>query len=98
VRGGRFKIVNCRFFNNACASAGPDVGGAAIRVFSQYNNLPVYVVNSTFDGAEGYGNFGSNGGGISSIAFHGLLSIVFFLKTGLLAMVETRPSRNYRWR
>jgi len=34
------KIVNCRFFNNACASAGPDVGGAAIRVFSQYNNLP----------------------------------------------------------
>jgi hypothetical protein len=67
VRGGRFKAVNCRFFNNACASAGPDVGGAAIRVFSQYNNLPVYIVNSTFGGAEGYGNFGSNGGGISSI-------------------------------
>lgn len=67
VRGGRFKVVNCRFFNNACDSLGPDVGGAAIRVFSQYNNLPVYVVNSTFGGAEGYGNFGSNGGGISSI-------------------------------
>ena len=42
-------------------------GGAAIRVFSQYNNLPVYVVNSTFGGAEGYGNWGSNGGAISSI-------------------------------
>ena len=67
VRGGRFKVVNCRFFNNACDSLGPDVGGAAIRVFSQFNNLPVYVVNSTFGGAEGYGNFGSNGGGISSI-------------------------------
>jgi hypothetical protein len=67
VRGGRFKVVNCRFFNNACDSLGPDVGGAAIRVFSQYDNLPVYVVNSTFGGAEGYGNFGSNGGGISSI-------------------------------
>ena len=67
VRGGRFKVVNCRFFNNACDSLGPDVGGAAIRVFSQYNNLPVYVVNSTFGGAPGYGNFGSNGGGISSI-------------------------------
>ncbi len=67
VRGGRFKVVNCRFFNNTCDSLGPDVGGAAIRVFSQYNNLPVYVVNSTFGGAEGYGNFGSNGGGISSI-------------------------------
>ncbi len=67
VRGGRFKVVNCRFFNNACDSLGPDVGGAAIRVFSQYNNLPVYVVNSTFGGAQGYGNFGSNGGGVSSI-------------------------------
>jgi hypothetical protein len=67
VRGGRFKVVNSRFFNNVCASLGPDVGGAAIRVFSQYNNLPVYVVNSTFGGAAGYGNTGANGGGISSI-------------------------------
>lgn len=67
VRGGRFKAVNCRFFNNTCDSLGPDVGGAAIRVFSQYNNLPVYIVNCTFGGKPGYGNFGSNGGGISSI-------------------------------
>lgn len=67
VRGGRFKAVNCRFFNNACDSLGPDVGGAAIRVFSQFNSQPVYIVNCTFGGAEGYGNFGSNGGGISSI-------------------------------
>ena len=67
VRGGRLKIVNCRFFNNACDSLGPDVGGAALRVFSQYKNLPVYVINSTFGGAPGYGNFGANGGGISSI-------------------------------
>jgi len=67
VRGGRFKAVNCRFFNNTCDSLGPDVGGAAIRVFSQYNNLPVYIVNTTFGGAPGYGNLGSNGGGISSI-------------------------------
>lgn len=67
VRGGRFKVVNCRFFNNYCAEEGPDVGGACIRVFSQYNDQPVYVVNSTFGGAEGYGNLCSNGGGISSI-------------------------------
>jgi len=67
VRGGRFKAVNCRFFNNTCDSLGPDVGGAAIRVFSQYHNLPVYIVNCTFGGAPGYGNFGANGGGISSI-------------------------------
>ncbi len=67
VRGGRFKAVNCRFFNNTCDSLGPDTGGAAIRVFSQYNNLPVYIINCTFGGAQGYGNFGSNGGAISSI-------------------------------
>jgi hypothetical protein len=67
VRGGRFKVVNCRFFNNACAGSGPDVGGGAIRVFDQYNDLPVYVVNTTFGGAQGYGNFGSNGGAVSSI-------------------------------
>jgi hypothetical protein len=67
VRGGGFKVVNCRFFNNVCADSGPDVGGAAIRVFSQYNDLPVYVVNTTFGGAPGYGNVGANGGGISSI-------------------------------
>lgn len=67
VRGGRFKIVNSRFFNNVCASLGPDVGGAAVRVFSQYNNQPVYVVNSTFGGMAGYGNTGANGGAVSSI-------------------------------
>lgn len=67
VRGGRFKIVKSRFFRNVCASTGPDVGGAAVRVFSQYMGKPVYIVKSTFGGAAGYGNVGSNGGGISSI-------------------------------
>ncbi len=67
VRGGRFKIVNSRFFNNVCDDTGPDVGGAAVRVFSQYQGLPVYVVQSTFGGGEGYGNVCSNGGGLSSI-------------------------------
>lgn len=67
VRGGRFKVVNSRFFNNVCQSTGPDVGGAAIRVFSQYNNLPVYITNTTFGGGNGYGNTGANGGAISSI-------------------------------
>jgi hypothetical protein len=67
VRGGRFKIVNCRFFNNICASTGPDVGGGAVRVFSQYKNQPVYVVNATFGGKAGLGNVGSNGGALSSI-------------------------------
>lgn len=67
ARGGRLKIVNSRFFNNVCADTGPDVGGAAVRVFSQHEGRPVYVVNTTFGGAEGFGNTCSNGGGISSI-------------------------------
>lgn len=67
VRGGRFKAVHCRFINNVCDSTGPDIGGAAIRVFSQYNDLPVYIVDSVFGGGEGLGNSCSNGGGISSI-------------------------------
>ena len=67
VRGGRFKVINSRFFNNVCADVGPDVGGAGIRVFDQFEDRPVYVVNSTFGGADGFGNACSNGGGISSI-------------------------------
>jgi hypothetical protein len=60
-------VINSRFFNNVCADTGPDVGGAAIRALSQHQGQPVYVVNSTFGGAEGLGNTCSNGGGISSI-------------------------------
>ncbi len=67
VRGGRFKIVNSRFFNNTCEDTGPDLGGAAVRVLSQYQGLPVYVVHSTFGGGDAYGGVCSNGGGLSSI-------------------------------
>ncbi|HJK93253.1 MAG TPA: hypothetical protein RMH85_22440 [Polyangiaceae bacterium LLY-WYZ-15_(1-7)] len=67
VRGGRFKIVNSRFFRNRCDETGPDVGGAAVRVLSQFEDRPVYVVNSTFGGSEELGNVCSNGGGLSSI-------------------------------
>lgn len=67
VRGGRFKVVNSRFFRNQCDPAGPDVGGAAIRSFSQYQNLPVYVTGSTFGGRSDLANVCSNGGGLSSI-------------------------------
>jgi hypothetical protein len=65
--GGRFKVINSRFFNNVCAELGPDVGGGAIRVLQQFESRPVYVVNSTFGGADGLGNSGSNGGALSSI-------------------------------
>ncbi len=67
VRGGRFKVVNSRFFHNVCDPSGPDLGGAAVRVLSQYDNLPVYVVNSTFGGSPTLGGACSNGGGLSSI-------------------------------
>jgi len=67
VRGGRFRAVNTRFFNNVCADVGPDVGGGALRVFDQFEDRPVYIVNSTFGGAPELGNVCSNGGGLSSI-------------------------------
>jgi len=67
ARGGRLKIVNSRFFRNQCDATGPDVGGGAVRAFNQYNNLPLYVVNSTFGGRSDLGNFCSNGGALSSI-------------------------------
>ena len=67
ARGGRLKVVNSRFFGNRCDEVGPDVGGGGIRAFDQFDDLPLYVVNSTFGGAEGLGNECSNGGGINSI-------------------------------
>lgn len=67
VRGGRFKVVNSRFVRNRCDRTGPDLGGAAIRVLSQHDNKPVYVVGSTFGGTAGQGGSCSNGGALSSI-------------------------------
>lgn len=65
--GGRFKAVNAVFVRNRCDDRGPDVGGAAIRVFQQFDDLPAYVVNCTFGGSEALGNECSNGAGLSSI-------------------------------
>ncbi len=67
VRGGRFKAIDSVFVNNRCDDVGPDVGGAAIRVFDQSEDRPVYIVGSTFGGAPELGNVCSNGGGLSSI-------------------------------
>ncbi|MEY9886570.1 hypothetical protein ABIA31_000196 [Catenulispora sp. MAP5-51] len=65
--GGRLAIVNARFTGNRCDSTGPDLGGAAVRALQQYQNLPVYVVDSTFGGSAGQGGVCSNGGALSSI-------------------------------
>jgi hypothetical protein len=79
--GGRLKVVKSAFVRNTCATNGPDLGGAAIRVLAQHsatpNNLdnshaarnqdPVYIVQSTFGGASGQGGNCSNGGAISGL-------------------------------
>jgi hypothetical protein len=67
VRGGRLSISHARFFGNRCASAGPDVGGGAIQVFSQYHGRPVHISRSTFGGDGWKANRCSNGGAIASI-------------------------------
>jgi hypothetical protein len=73
AQGGSLKVVHARFFNNVCADLGSDVGGGAIRKLD-YLPLagagparPVWIVNSTFGGAPGYGNACANGGALSSI-------------------------------
>jgi len=73
AQGGSLKVVNCRFFNNVCEELGSDVGGGAIRKLDYLvapgagPARPVWVVNSTFGGKEGYGNSCANGGALSSI-------------------------------
>ena len=67
VRGGRVKVLESTFTANRCDPTGPDVGGAALRVLSQYEGLPVIVANSTFGGGGSAANVCSNGAGISSI-------------------------------
>lgn len=62
VRGGQFEVSNSTFDNNRCDSTGPDVGGAALRVFDMFQDRPVEVTNSTFRNGVC-----SNGGAISSI-------------------------------
>ncbi|GAA3193311.1 hypothetical protein [Actinocorallia longicatena] len=62
VRGGRLKVAGVRFTGNRCDPSGPDLGGAALRVLSQYQGRAVGVSGSTFkDGVC------SNGGAISGI-------------------------------
>jgi hypothetical protein len=62
ARGGQLRIVNATFSDNRCERDGPDIGGGAVRALSQYDSLPVYVVDSRFTG-----NACSNGGALSSI-------------------------------
>jgi hypothetical protein len=61
-RGGQLKVTDARFTGNRCDASGPDLGGAAIRALSQYQNRPVYITGSTFTGGVC-----SNGGALSSI-------------------------------
>jgi hypothetical protein len=61
-RGGRLRVVNSVFTGNRCDHYGPDLGGAAVRALSQYHDLPVYVVGSSFTA-----NVCSNGAALSSI-------------------------------
>jgi hypothetical protein len=60
--GGQLKVVGSRFIGNRCFPTGPDLGGAAIRALSQWQNRPVYITSDTFRGGAC-----SNGGALSSI-------------------------------
>ena len=62
VRGGRVSVFDSTFTNNQCDSTGPDLGGGALRVLSQFQGLPVVISTSTFND-----NVCSNGAALSSI-------------------------------
>lgn len=47
ARGGRLKIVNCRFFNNFCGDTGPDLGGAAVFFVSNDHSGNIVIEDST---------------------------------------------------
>jgi hypothetical protein len=66
IAGGRFKIVNSRFFHNIAAYAGPDEGGGAVRV-TKIQAVPVYIVQSTFGGPDELENQAANGGALSGL-------------------------------
>lgn len=67
ARGGQVRILESVFTANRCDATGPDVGGGAVRVLSQYQGRPVVVATSTFGGSPADGNVCSNGGALSSI-------------------------------
>src|SRR5436190_2162398 len=86
-RGGQLKVINSIFTGNRCDSTGPDLGGAAIRALSQYQNRPVYVSYSTFRGGVC-----SNGGALSSIGVS--WTVLDSLMTGNRAIgVGANPAR-----
>jgi hypothetical protein len=87
-RGGQLKVINSIFIGNRCDPSGPDLGGAAIRALSQYQNGPVYVSYSTFrDGVC------SNGGALSSIGVS--WTVLDSLMTGNQAIgVGANPARS----
>ena len=65
--GGRLKVVNSRFFSNACGASSGLLFGGAISAYQQYESLPLYVVHSTFGGESTLSNTCNDGGALGSI-------------------------------
>jgi hypothetical protein len=61
-QGGQLKVVNSTFTGDRCYSAGPDLGGGAIRAVGMFMAAPVYITNDTFTG-----NSCANGAALSGL-------------------------------
>ena len=82
------------FFGNRCASTGPDVGGAAIQVFSQYNGLPGLHREQHVRRVRCRGNTCSNGGAhLAASACRGRSSTACSPATARSAAAPTRQDR-----
>jgi hypothetical protein len=84
--GGQFAAVNSRFIDNTCYQYGPDLGGAAIRALAQWNNLPVYITNDTFEGGQC-----SNGGALSSIGVSWVIINSVFTNNAAIGYGQNPP-------
>jgi hypothetical protein len=88
VRGGRVQVLDVDFTANRCDASGPDLGGGALRVLSQYSGLPVIVANSHFTD-----NVCSNGGALSSIGVSWEVSNSVFTRNRAIG-VGANPARS----
>ena len=92
----RLTVQNLTFSGGNSTNQTEYDGGAAICVLRQYHGLPVYIVGCMFGGAEGYGNYGSNGGAISSNGVSWTILNSFFSHNCAIGNGATRQSRAHR--
>jgi hypothetical protein len=95
VRGGRFKAVNSRFFNNRCADTGPDVGGERSGCSINLKTCPSTLSIAPSAVWKGMAMQVPMAAVSAASASHGLSSTAFSPTTAPLDMEPTRLARGH---